>query len=103
MEILSDIIKEHLIKEIKFSASRSTGPGGQHVNKVNTKVELRFKIMLSDSLNSFQKNRISEKLKSRINKEGELVLVNQESKSQTRNKELVIILIICFYDYRMKL
>ncbi len=76
--------------EFSFSASRSSGPGGQHVNKVNTKVELRFDVMNSSLLTPDEKELILEKLSNKINQEGELVLVYQRSRSQVKNKERVI-------------
>lgn len=76
--------------EFMFSASRSSGPGGQHVNKVSTKVELRFHVMNSAILSKEEKNLLQEKLVNRITNEGELVLVSQSERSQLKNKEAVI-------------
>jgi ribosome-associated protein len=76
--------------ELHFSASRSSGPGGQNVNKVNTKVELRFSIPGSILLSDEEKRLILEKLKKRINSEGELILVSQAERSQLKNKEKVV-------------
>lgn len=76
--------------EIVFSASRSSGPGGQNVNKVNTKVELRFNIPNSNLLSDSEKEILLEKLKNKINKEGDLILVSQEERSQIKNKEKVL-------------
>ena len=76
--------------EFSFSASRSSGPGGQHVNKVSTKVELRFHIMNSALLTDEEKNLLLEKLANRITNEGELVIVSQSGRSQLKNKEAVI-------------
>lgn len=75
--------------ELHFSASRSSGPGGQHVNKVSTKMELRFHVALSVLLSEEEKMLIMEKLASRINIAGELVLVSQTERSQLQNKEKV--------------
>jgi len=55
-----------LSKELTFSASKSSGPGGQHVNKVNTKVTLRFDVVNSTLLNEEQKVTILKKLTSKI-------------------------------------
>ena len=82
--------KKQLIAELMFSASRSSGPGGQNVNKVSTKVELRFPIQNSSILSDTQKYRLRLKLKNRINSEDELILVSQTERSQTGNKENVI-------------
>lgn len=75
---------------MQFSVSRSSGPGGQHVNKVNTKVELRFHIGNSLQLNDTEKQRIRIKLATKINNEDELVLVSQQARSMLMNKETVI-------------
>jgi ribosome-associated protein len=79
-----------LSSEVVFKASRSTGPGGQNVNKVNTKVELRFDVLQSKILLDEEKQRILQKLKNRINKEGVLVLASDQSRSQLKNKILVL-------------
>lgn len=76
--------------EILFSASRSSGPGGQNVNKVSTKVELRFNIPNSNLLSDTEKEILLEKLKNKINNEGDLILVSQEGRSQLKNKEKVL-------------
>ncbi len=76
--------------EFKFSASRSGGPGGQNVNKVSSKIELRFSIDDSNLLSDEEKVIIRTKLINRINKEGELLLVAQTERSQLANKEKVI-------------
>ncbi len=73
--------------ELSFSTSRSGGPGGQHVNKVNTKVLLEFDVMNSQYLSDEQKARIQEKLGNRITKEGILQITSQDSRSQYANKE----------------
>ncbi|MFH1160578.1 MAG: alternative ribosome rescue aminoacyl-tRNA hydrolase ArfB [bacterium] len=76
--------------EFIFSASRSSGPGGQHVNKVSTKIELRFHVMKSALLSQDEKEVLLEKLAGRINAAGELVLTSQSERTQLRNKERVI-------------
>jgi ribosome-associated protein len=73
--------------EIFFSASRSSGPGGQNVNKVNSKIELRFPVSKSELLNNDEKEIILRKLKNKINSEGELLIVVQTDRSQLKNKE----------------
>ncbi len=81
---------ELILTEVEFKAVRSSGPGGQHANKTATKVELSFNISESDSLNEWEKNRIHQKLASRINKEGILKMSSEDSRSQHTNKEIVI-------------
>ncbi len=76
--------------ELHFSASRSSGPGGQNVNKVSTKMELRFHVASSSLLSEDEKALILEKLANRINAVGELILVSQSERSQLQNKEKVI-------------
>ena len=73
--------------EFIFSTSRSGGPGGQNVNKVNTKVELRFSVRETDSLSADEKSKIERKLKNRINSNGELLIVSQSERTQLRNKK----------------
>ena len=75
--------------ELIFSFSRSSGPGGQNVNKVSTKVELRFNVTGSTLLSLDEKLLLKEKLGSRINAEGELILVSQSERTQLKNKETV--------------
>jgi ribosome-associated protein len=75
--------------EIIYSATRSSGPGGQNVNKVNTRVELRFSVSNSEFLSAFEKGKIRFHLKNRINTDGDLLLVSQVERSQWRNKQVV--------------
>jgi len=81
-----DAIKQ----EIEFSTARSSGPGGQHVNKVNSKVILKWNVGQSLVLNEDQRNLLMAKLHSKLSKEGMIVLSSQQSRSQTENKEEVI-------------
>ncbi|UKM65876.1 aminoacyl-tRNA hydrolase [Flavobacteriaceae bacterium GSB9] len=82
---------EHLIKELTFKAVRSSGSGGQHVNKTSTKVELSFDLNTSKELSEAQKNRLQKKLKNRLTNDSVLILQCGESRSQYRNKNLVIV------------
>ena len=79
--------KKGLIQEIKLKAVRSSGPGGQHVNKVSTKVELTFDVEKSNALSLMEKERIYNKLASRLTKDNVLILQSDESRSQLKNKE----------------
>lgn len=79
-----------LINECDFSASKSSGPGGQHVNKTNTKVELRFNIEESVILTHEQKHTLLKKLSKQITNTGYLVMIDQSSRSQLKNKQAVI-------------
>ncbi|PIF02391.1 MAG: aminoacyl-tRNA hydrolase [Draconibacterium sp.] len=84
---LSEERKQQISGELHFSASRSSGPGGQNVNKVNSKVELRFAVNLSKFLSEEEKERILKVLKKRINLENELIITVQSERSQLANRE----------------
>ncbi|MBI5540286.1 MAG: aminoacyl-tRNA hydrolase [Bacteroidia bacterium] len=77
-------------KWFKFITSRSSGPGGQNVNKVNSRVELRININECDLFSDVEKEIIYKKLENKINKEFELVIVRQTERSQLKNKEKAI-------------
>ncbi len=79
-----------LLKELTFKAIRSSGAGGQHVNKVSSKVELAFDVKASKGLTNDQKELVAQKLSQRISKSGILILQCGQSRSQHKNKELVI-------------
>ena len=79
-----------LANELVFTTSRSGGPGGQNVNKVNSKVTLQFDVVNSAVLTPEDKATLHEKLYSRLTNEGVLMLTSQESRSQIRNKEIVM-------------
>jgi len=81
---------EKIIKELKFKAVRSSGAGGQHVNKVSSKVELLFDLQNSTEFTEEEKELLLQKLKSKLTKENVLLLSCDESRSQHKNKELVI-------------
>lgn len=72
--------------ELRFTASRSSGPGGQNVNKVNTRIELRFSISGSQSLSADEKNKILTALNNRITSEGEILIISQSERSQLMNR-----------------
>lgn len=81
---------EQLLTELQFKAVKSSGPGGQHVNKTASKVMLYFSVEASQGLSDIEKERIQQKLKSRLSEENILVLQCEETRSQHRNKTLVI-------------
>lgn len=80
-----------LLPELSFKAIRSSGSGGQHVNKVSSKIELHFNVVNSSVLNEDQKELLLKSLKKRLTKENELILQCDESRSQHKNKEIVIL------------
>jgi ribosome-associated protein len=75
--------------ELTYRASRSGGPGGQHVNTSSTRVELVWNVTDSPSLTDAQRALIQEKLANRINAAGELLLAESGSRSQHQNREAV--------------
>lgn len=81
---------EKLIRELQFKAVKSSGAGGQHVNKTASKVELQFDIEHSKVLDDEQKKLLYKKLKNRLTKDKILILQSEESRSQHKNKVLVI-------------
>lgn len=79
-----------IIKELAYKAIKSSGAGGQYVNKVSSKIELSFQVNDSKGLSQEEKLLLNQKLKSRITKEGKLILQCGDSRSQHKNKDLVI-------------
>ncbi len=77
-------------EELSFTASLSSGPGGQNVNKVNTRVTLWFDVANSQSLSVSQKDRILSRLTTRVNKKGVLRVVSQKYRSQAANRETAL-------------
>lgn len=82
--------KEILQSELQFKAVRSSGAGGQNVNKVASKVELTFDMEASTGLSDAEKERLKQKIGNRLTSENILLLQCEESRSQHKNKALVI-------------
>ncbi|TMM59091.1 aminoacyl-tRNA hydrolase [Maribacter algarum] len=82
--------REKIVQELQFKAVRSSGTGGQHVNKVSTKIELSYDVFTTNALSEDEKERVLLKLKNRLAKNGLLLLQCDESRSQHKNKELAI-------------
>ena len=80
----------NLIKELSFKAVKSGGAGGQHVNKVSSKIELTFAIESSSELSKKQKEILLQNLSSRLSKDDVLILFCDENRSQHKNKKLAI-------------
>lgn len=76
--------------ELKFTTSRSSGPGGQNVNKVNTRVTLWFDVLHSASLSDSQKQLVLRRLATRINREGVLQVDCQQHRSQSANRNAAL-------------
>lgn len=89
MIMMKRLQERGLEKELEFQTSRSGGPGGQHANKVSSKVEVRFYPDNSDVLTETEKYKVREKLSHRISNEGALIITAQESRSQHVNKDIV--------------
>lgn len=79
-----------LLSELKFKATRSSGAGGQHVNKVSSKIECVFDLLNTQALFENQKQLLLKNSASRLTKDFKLILTCDESRSQHKNKELVI-------------
>ena len=78
------------LSDLRFEFSRSGGPGGQNVNKVNTRVTLRFDLTCDGQMSAPVRRRLLEKLASRLTREGELVIHASEHREQVRNKQVAI-------------
>lgn len=86
-KLLSSKFIMEILNFCSFTAVRSSGPGGQHVNKASTAVILKFDLLRCDVLDDFTKNRLQLFAKSRINSTGELIIRSENSRSQYQNKE----------------
>lgn len=82
--------KEKLLSELQFKAVRSSGAGGQNVNKVSSKVVLSFDLKISMAFSEEEKELLLSKLENKLTKEQVLILSCDEDRSQLRNKDIVI-------------
>jgi peptidyl-tRNA hydrolase ICT1 len=78
------------VEKLEMNFSRSSGPGGQNVNKLNTKVDLRFHVATSDWMTEDCKKRLFEDYPNRINNEGFFIITSQEHRTQEMNKKEAI-------------
>ena len=81
---------QQIQKELKFRTSRSSGSGGQNVNKVETRVEALFEVETSEALDEEEKATLRQKLANKISKEGLLSTSSQESRTQQSNRDKAI-------------
>ncbi len=84
------ITAEHILPELQFKAIKSSGSGGQHVNKVASKVELKFNLSESTLLTDDHKDLLLKNISERLTKDNSIVLQCDETRSQHRNKEIII-------------
>ncbi len=75
---------------MQFNTTTSSGPGGQHANKVETAVELRWDVDSSKAISDIEKERLLLKIASRLTKNNVIIMVAQDSRSQHKNKDIVI-------------
>ena len=87
---MSDLQERGFEREFRFRASRSSGKGGQHVNKVSTKVELVFNVLKSKILDMDEKFLLKERLANKLSSEGDLRIVSEMTRSQLKNKEIAM-------------
>ena len=80
-------ILEIPLVELRCKFNRSSGPGGQNVNKLNTRAELQYNFAQSAVLSALQRQRIAEKLSARLNSEGLLIVHSERFRTQGRNRE----------------
>jgi ribosome-associated protein len=92
-----------LLRELKFKAIRSSGPGGQHLNKTASKIELNFYIEASQALSNTEKERLQKKLRSRISQDGVISLQCGETRSQHRNKGIAIERLVTLLKENLKI
>lgn len=84
------ITAKDIVSEIQFKAIRSSGSGGQHVNKVSSKVELRFDVKTSNSITQDHKELLYKTIAERLTKDGVIILQCGDTRSQHRNRDIVM-------------
>ena len=78
------------LHEMQLTASRSSGPGGQHVNTTDSRIQLRWNIKTSPTLSTYQRNILLRVMASRVTEDGDLILACDTNRSQRRNREEVL-------------
>ena len=84
------VIPEH---ELEITTSRAGGPGGQHVNKTDTRITVRWNVKTTTVLTEEQKSRVLQNLASRLTESGDLIIHNNETRSQLQNKKLALMIL----------
>lgn len=87
-----EIAQRDFVSEFEFQTSRSSGPGGQNVNKVETRVSLKFHVQNSQLLSDLEKERLLKKWNSKLNNDGFIAIHSEKYRSQLQNKEETITL-----------
>ena len=90
MSIFNKIKVQFLNQELLFQATRSSGPGGQNVNKVNSKIILKFNVPESKLLEESEKAILMKKWAKKLDHLGNLIIQSQENRSQVQNKSIAI-------------
>ncbi len=99
---MSQFNASEILKEVKYSSSRSGGKGGQHANKTETRVELYFDVCASALLREEEKERVRKKLAGRMSREGVLRLEADDTRSQAMNKALVTARFLALLEEALK-
>ncbi|RQP16261.1 MAG: aminoacyl-tRNA hydrolase [Parapedobacter sp.] len=102
MTRIKQIDAEALLPFVSFQTSRSGGSGGQHVNKVETKVTLLFDMDAVTFFSAVEKDRIRRRLASRLQADGRLQVVSQETRSQLQNKEIAVQKLVELLDHALR-
>lgn len=90
--------------ECRFTTSRSSGPGGQHVNKTESRVELRFDILTSSAFSEAEKTRLIHVLRKKLVEDGNTIIISvQDTRSQSANKDIAVKRLIQIIEDALKL
>ncbi len=87
------VVNDHVVipeQELEITTSRAGGPGGQHVNKTDSRITVRWNVYATMALNETQKARVIQNLQSQLTTEGDVMVHNSQSRSQLDNKEAAL-------------